>query len=329
MAYRNYYTNKKTTPNNLYTVGFYNLENLFDTKDDPNTLDDGFLPDSEKKWTQKRYEKKVFKLGTAISNIGFIQTGKAPVLLGLAEVENLKVVQDLIASKHLKNKNYGIVHFDSPDERGIDVALIYQKKYFEVTSKEAINLHVEGYDGEKDYTRDILLVSGILNGEKVHVLVNHWPSRRDGASLTEYKRVAAAEKNREVIDRIKENEGENAKIIVMGDFNDDPSNNSVTHLKQQDFYNPMEKLLTKYQGSLSYRGAWNLFDQILFSNNFHKYESGKHSFSYAKIFDDDFLKIYRGRYKGTPFRTFTGRRYRGGYSDHFPVYITLKLNSDQ
>ena len=326
MAYQNYYTNKSNTPNDLYTVAFYNLENLFDTEDDPHTLDDSFLPNAEKKWTQKRYEKKVFKLGTAISNIGFRQTGKAPVLLGLAEVENLSVVEDLVNSKHLKNKNYGIVHFDSPDERGIDVALIYQKKFFKVTSKEAVALHVEGYEGEKDYTRDILYVSGVLNGETIHVLVNHWPSRRDGAELTEYKRIAAAEKNREIITRIKSQEGEEAKIIVMGDFNDDPSNNSVRHLAQQNFYNPMEKLLTKYQGSLSYRGNWNLFDQVLFSNNFHKYEAGKHSFSLAKIFDDHFLKIYRGRYKGTPFRTYSGRRYKGGYSDHFPVYIILKLN---
>lgn len=327
MAYRKHNASQaKNLGENIFTVGFYNLENLFDTKNDPETLDDSFLPDAEKRWTQKRYEKKIFKLGTAISNIGFRQSGKAPILLGLAEVENLSVIEDLIASKHLKNKDYGIIHFDSPDERGIDVALIYQKKFFKVTSKEAVELHVEGYKGEKDYTRDILYVNGVLNGEAIHILVNHWPSRRDGAELTEYKRVAAAEKNREIIARIKSEVGEEAKIIVMGDFNDDPSNNSLAHLKQHDFYNPMEKLLTRHQGSSSYRGAWNLFDQILFSNNFHKYEVDEHSFSLAKIFDDDFLKIYRGRYKGTPFRTYTGRRYRGGYSDHFPVYITLKLN---
>jgi len=327
MAYKNYYTSSsKNLGKDLYTVAFYNIENLFDTDDDPFTLDDDFLPDSEKHWTKKRYEKKIFKLGTAISNIGFRQTGKAPVLVGLAEVENLRVVEDLIASKHLVNKNYGIVHFDSPDERGIDVAFIYQKNTFEVTHKEAIPLHVVGYEGERDYTRDILWVSGLLNGEKTHILVNHWPSRRDGADLTEYKRVAAAQKNREIIKQINAEEGENAKIIVMGDFNDDPTNNSIQELKQQDFYNPMEKLLTRTQGTLSYRGAWNLFDQIIFSNNFHKYEEGTHSFSSAKIFDDEFLKVYRGRYKGTPFRTYAGRRYKGGYSDHFPVFITLRLN---
>mgnify|MGYP000064402577 CR=1 FL=1 len=324
MAYRNYHT---ATTSDLYTVAFYNIENLFDTEDDPFTLDNDFLPDSEKKWTLERYKKKIFKIGTAISNIGFQQSGRAPVLVGLAEVENLKVVEDLIASKHLVNKNYGIVHYDSPDERGIDVALIYQKRNFEVLRQEAVPLHVEGYEGEKDYTRDILWVTGLLNGEKINILVNHWPSRRDGAHLTEYKRIAAAEKNREIIERIKSQEGEDTKIIIMGDFNDDPANNSVKkHLVKHDFYNPMEKLLTRTQGSLSYRGAWNLFDQIIFSHSFHKYKTKTHSFSSAKVFDDDFLKIYRGRYKGTPFRTYTGRRYRGGYSDHFPVYLTLKLN---
>lgn len=327
MALRKHYFSKKNTPDsNKFTVAFYNLENLFDTKDDPNTLDDSFLPKAEKKWTQKRYEKKIFKLGTAISNIGFRTTEKAPTILGLAEVENAKVVQDLIASKHLKNKNYGMVHFDSPDERGIDVALIYQKKYFKVTHKEAVAVEIVDADGKKDFTRDILYVSGFLNEEKIHVLVNHWPSRRDGAATTAYKRVAAAEKNREIISRIKKVEGEEAKIIVMGDFNDDPFNQSVKHLKANDLYNPMEKLLTRYQGSLSYRGNWNLFDQILFSNNFHRYQIGKHSFANAHIFDDDFLKIYKGRYKGTPFRTYVGNTHKGGYSDHFPVFITLKLN---
>ncbi len=323
MANKNYFKKRDTS---LYTVGFYNLENLFDTYNDPNTLDDDFLPESEKRWTKKRYDKKIYKIGTAISNIGFRNSGKAPVILGLSEVENKRVLQDLVKSKHLVNKNYGFVHFDSPDERGIDVALIYQKAFFEVIDSESIHVDVYNPDGAKDYTRDILKVSGYLNGEKIHVLVNHWPSRRDGADITQYKRVAAAEKNREVIGAIQNEEGEEAKIIVMGDFNDDPFDVSLTHLAKHDFYNPMLKLLTRRKGSLSFRGKWNLFDQILFSNSFHKFEEGTHSFSCAKIFDEDFLKIYKGRRKGTPFRTYAGRKYLGGYSDHFPVFAQLKFN---
>ncbi|TPN87809.1 endonuclease/exonuclease/phosphatase family protein [Aquimarina algicola] len=323
MSYRPYFTKQQT---NYYTVGFYNLENLFDIQDNPHTLDNDFLPDAEKRWNRERYEKKIFKLGTVISNIGFAQTRKAPILLGVAEVENKKVLEDLIASKHLKNKDYGIVHYDSPDERGIDVALLYQKQYFTVTNAQPISLLIDNPNGERDYTRDILWVTGFLNDEEIHILINHWPSRRDSAEGTAYKRIAAAQKNREIMDQIAA-ENSNAKIIIMGDFNDDPHSTSIRdHLVQQDLFNPMERLHTQHSGSLNYRGQWNLFDQIIFSHNFHKFEKGKHSFSTATIFDQDFLKIYKGWHKGKPFRTYVGRKYVGGYSDHFPVYIQLKLN---
>lgn len=324
MTRKKYFLKKDT---NLHTIAFYNLENLFDTKDDPKTLDKDFLPNSEKHWTKKRYEKKIFKLGTAISNIGFANTGKAPVILGVAEVENKAVLEDLIKTKNLINKNYGIVHYDSPDERGIDVGLLYQKEYFTVTHSESIVVLVDNEYGERDYTRDILWVTGNLNNEEIHILVNHWPSRRDGAESTSYKRVVAAKKNREIIDQITAKNPE-AKIIVMGDFNDDHSNESIKkHLVQHDFYNPMEQLHTRYRGTLNYKSQWNLFDQIIFSNNFHKFEKLTHSFSEANIFDESFLKIYKGRYKGNPFRTYAGKRYQGGYSDHFPVYVQLKLNT--
>ncbi len=319
-----FYFRKKNT--NHYTIAFYNLENLFDTRDDPNTLDNDFLPDAEKRWNRKRYEKKIVKLGTAISNIGFSKTRKAPALIGVAEAENKKVLEDLVDSKHLKQKEYGIVHYNSPDERGIDVALLYQKQYFEVTNSETISVMIHDDEGVRDYTRDILWVTGILNKEEIHVLINHWPSRRTGVEDTGYKRIVAAQKNREVIDQITDQDPE-AKIIIMGDFNDDPFSESVKkHLVQNDLFNPMEKLHTRYRGSTSYRSQWNLFDQIIFSHNFHRYEKEKHSFSDAGIFDKDFLKIYKGRYKGTPFRTYSGKKYTGGYSDHFPVYVRVKHN---
>ncbi len=322
MGNKKYFRKKETED---YTVAFYNLENLFDTLDDPKILDESFLPDAEKRWTRKRYEKKLFKLGTTISNIGFSKTGKSPVLVGVAEVENKTVLEDLIKTKHLKHKNYGIIHFDSPDERGIDVGLLYQKQHFEIIDSQSIPVLVNNQEGKRDFTRDILWVSGRLNKEEVHILVNHWPSRRDGAELTSYKRVAAAEKNREIITKINSSNTD-AKIMVMGDFNDDPSSESIKHLVQNDLFNPMERLLTRYRGSTSYRSQWNLFDQIIFTYNFHKYEEGKHCFSSAAIFDKDFLKIYKGRYKGTPFRTYVGKKYKGGYSDHFPVYMRLRLN---
>ena len=324
MTASKYFTKKET---NLHTIAFYNVENLFDTYDDPNTIDEAFLPDSDKKWTKSKYDKKIFKLGNALSNIGFEDTGKAPVIIGLAEVENRKVVADLINSKHLKNKDYAIVHNDSPDERGIDVAFIYQTKYFEYQSHESVSLYLEDEEGERDYTRDILWVQGLLNAEKIHVLVNHWPSRREGFEITNPKRIAAAEKNREIINQIKANEGDEAKIIIMGDFNDDPSSESIKdYLVKQDFYNPMQQLLTRRSGTTFFKGEWNLFDQIIFSNSFHRFEKGAHNFAYSKIFDPKFLTNYRGRYKGKPFRTYVGRKYQGGYSDHFPVYMILKQN---
>ncbi len=315
---------KKTSENSLFTVAFYNVENLFDTYDDPLVNDDAFLPNSVKKWTVKRYNRKLFKIATTLSNIGFHETRKAPVIIGLAEVENRKVLEDLLMSKHLKNKNYGIAHVDSPDERGIDVALLYAKEYFTVTNVQSVALVLTNHKGNPDYTRDILWVTGLLNGENVHILVNHWSSRREGEHITVSKRIAAARKNREIIDQIKYREGEHAKIIVMGDFNDDPHDISISKLVQADLYNPMDELLTKDSGTTYFKGNWNLFDQLIFSNSFHKLERGKHSFMYAKIFAPKFLKKLQGRYKGKPYRTYVGRRYQGGYSDHFPIYTVLK-----
>jgi predicted extracellular nuclease len=315
---------KKEEHSDYYTIAFYNLENLFDTFDDKQTHDNDFLPTSEKRWTPKRYNKKVRKLGYTISQIGVKTSGKLPIIVGLAEVENKLVINDLINSKFLKTKSYDVVHYDSPDERGIDVALIYNKDFFKVERSETFSVNLFDNDGAIDHTRDILLVEGYLNDEKMYVLVNHWPSRRGGENETEPKRLTASSKVIEVIDLIKERD-ENPKIIVMGDFNDNPFNKSIKELiNSQDLYNPMEPLLTYFKGSLSYRLQWNLFDQILFSTNFFEYKPNAHSFSKANIFDKEFLKQFKGKYKGTPFRTYVGKKYKGGYSDHFPVYIHLK-----
>ncbi|MFL1894502.1 endonuclease [Aquimarina sp. 2-A2] len=310
----------------LYTLSFYNLENLFDTEDDLKTLDDDFLPHSERRWNRKRYEKKLYKLSSVITKIGTSKSSKPPILVGVAEVENKKVLLDLVATKKMVSHQYGIVHYNSPDERGIDVALLYQKDHFKVTTSKTVTVLVDNEPGIRDYTRDILHVEGFLNEEKIHVLVNHWPSRRDGAENTAYKRIIAAQKNRELIAQIQAHDAE-AKIVVMGDFNDDPNSESVkNHLVQQDLYNPMMKLHTRYRGSLSYRSQWNLFDQIIISHSFHKLERGKHSFDHADIFDRKYIRVFEGRYKGSPFRTYAGPNYQGGYSDHFPVYVSLKLH---
>ncbi|GAA3633074.1 endonuclease/exonuclease/phosphatase family protein [Flavivirga jejuensis] len=309
---------------NMQTVAFYNLENLFDVNDDKHTNDGDFLPNSAKKWTPKRFENKLKKLGFAISNIGKQETGKHPAIVGLAEVENASVIEDLISSKHLKNCNYDYVHYDSLDERGIDVALLYDTNAFEVITSETFTIQLFDDDGSPDYTRDILLVSGLLDSEKIHVIVNHWSSRREGEKETEHKRMASSNKAGDIIAMLRDDDPD-AKIIVIGDFNDEPSSNSIKQLvKSSNLYNPMETLRSYNRGTSNYNRQWNLFDQILFSTNFFKSSKNKFEFSTANIFDEDFLKRFDGKYKGTPFRTYVGKKYKGGYSDHFPVYAIFK-----
>ena len=309
-----------------HTVAFYNLENLFDLTDDKHNNDNDFLPVSRKKWTYKRYNNKLRKLGFAISNIGLNETDKQPALIGLAEIENKTVIKGLIQSKHLEDYNYKFVHYDSLDERGIDVALLYDSNCFKVTHSKTFTVHLTNEEGLPDYTRDILLVSGFLEEEFMHVIVNHWSSRREGENETEYKRLAASNKVEEIISNLKSNNN-NPKIIVMGDFNDDPTNKSIQQLvRNQDLFNPMRNLLSYSRGSTSHNFKWNLFDQIMFSKNFFETNSNTFSYDMANIFDDDFLKLFNGKYKGKPYRTYIGKKYQGGYSDHFPVYATLQKN---
>ena len=309
-----------------YTIAFYNLENLFDTIDDSNTFDDDFTPKGKKKWNNKRYKQKIKKLGSVIAQLGTEKSFVSPAIVGVAEVENRSVLNDLVNSDDLKNEHYGFVHYESPDERGIDVALLYKKELFELLSSEIFPLYLEDDEGNRDYTRDILLVTGNLNGELIHVIVNHWPSRRSGEDKGEAKRIKAANLATTIVEKIKV-ENENPKIIIMGDFNDDPTNNSVKqHLANDSFYNPMKSILAKGKGTLRHRGKWHLFDQIIFSKNFFKIEDEKHSFKYAEVFDNYSLQEWHGKYKGTPFRTYVGKHYQGGFSDHFPVYVYLKKN---
>ncbi|MCK8480284.1 endonuclease/exonuclease/phosphatase family protein [Psychroserpens algicola] len=306
-----------------YTVAFYNLENLFDIYNDATKHDNDFLPGTDKRWTKKRYDRKLYKLGQVISKIGFEDAQKPPAIVGLAEVENKNVLQDLIQSKDLEAYDYGIVHYNSQDERGIDVGLIYDKTVFSVDNSKTYSIYIEDDIGEQDYTRDILLVSGVLHSEKIHCIVNHWPSRREGEIESMPKRLKAAEKVIEIINSIKVKDT-NAKIIVMGDFNDNPSNESIKFLSSNGhLFNPMETMLSYTRGSLNHNFKWNLFDQILISTNFFETNKERLKFDEADIFDEKFLTQYKGKFKGQPFRTYVGKKYKGGYSDHFPVYIQL------
>lgn len=316
---------KQSTTEVHFTIAFYNVENLFDFEDNKLTHDNDFLPHSVKRWTKKRYERKLYKLAEAISKIGFDDLQKPPTLIGIAEAENKKVLQDLIRTEDLKHHNYDIVHYDSKDERGIDVGLIYNKDEFELEYSKPFSVYLEKEKGIQDFTRDILLVSGKLNGELIHCIVNHWPSRRDGVKESSVNRLAASHKVIEIIEMIRAKEV-NSKIVVMGDFNDNPNNESVKMLSEKSgLFNPMKTLVSYSRGTQNHNFKWNVFDQILFSTNFFETNDSSLKFEIADIFDEKFLTQYHGKYKGQPFRTYIGKKYKGGFSDHFPVFIRLSM----
>ncbi len=307
---------------NLFSIAFYNTENLFDYKDDKHTLDNDFTPSGRKKWGQYRYQHKVNKIAKVISKIGTQHCVFPPVLIGLAEVETKEVALDVINSETLRYLNYDCIHYESPDERGIDVALLYHKDFFEILYSEAIHVDVFETNGVKDDTRDILYVKGNLYNEETHVFINHWPSRRKGIDKTHLKRISLAKLLSKKIEAILDKDTD-AKIIVMGDFNDDPTSESIAkHLVSNKIKNPATELLTPTQGSLSHNGVWHLFDQILHSVSFQKDKGNQ--FVKAEIFNQEFLTDWTGRNKGEPLRTYIGKFYRGGFSDHFPVFSVFK-----
>ena len=318
----------------LVTVAFYNLENLFDTENDPVTFDDDRTPEGKDRWTLAIYQDKLGKMAEVIKQIGPDNSKMPPVILGVSEIENRKVLEDLVVQSSLLPWDYGIVHYDSPDRRGVDTGLLYQKKYFQPISSSAHELLL--YDPENNnkriYTRDQLLVTGLLAGEKVHIIVNHWPSRSGGEARSQPRREAAAYLNKKIIDSIRSKEPY-AKIITMGDLNDDPKNSSVKSilgakgslkkLGLQDLYNPMEAFAKKGLGTLAYRDGWNLFDQIILTTAWFSKDYASFQFYKAGIFNKKFLQTPSGPYKGYPFRSFANGSYTGGYSDHFPVYVSL------
>lgn len=309
--------------NNIHTIAFYNAENLFDVFVDNKTISTDFLPISAKNWTAKRYQRKIQNLGSVISKIGFASVQKPPVLIGLAEVESDKVLEDLIKSKDLSGYNYGFVHYNSLDERGIDVALLYNKDNFMVEYSKAIPLLIQDEFGNTDYTRDILLVTGYVDGIKIHLLVNHWPSRHEGRDETEFKRIDAADQVTKIISSLQ-NDDSNAQIIVMGDFNDNPNSRSISNLKTfNGLFNTMESKWSYSRGSVNHNFTWIRFDQIFVTQNFLDGNQNVFKFLKADIFDEKFLTQYEGKFKGQPHRTYVGKKYKGGFSDHFPVYIQI------
>lgn len=329
------YSQKKGKKYNIRTVAFYNLENLFDTINNTAKKDE-FSPMMELKTNRSKvYWDKMDKLGDVILQLGKEKAKTSPAILGVVEIENDTVLRDLVKSAKLKKKRYDFIHFDSPDARGIDVGLLYQPRYFKPVHYEVFNPNIY-VDNKKIKTRDILWVNGYLDGEEINVIVNHWPSRRGGEAKSRPLREKAAYRVTQIIEKIRQNDA-NAKIIIMGDFNDDPINSSFkTVLKtkkkkknvgKNDIYNPYEKMFSDGLNTLGYRDNINLFDQILVSRPLMNKKGEKDFSSYKmfkpSIFNKRFLTQKKGRYKGYPFRSFSNGQYTGGYSDHYPVYMYL------
>ena len=319
----------------IHTVAFYNLENLFDTINDPTKYDEASpIMEMNASLRGEVYKNKVKNMARVVADIGADDTKNSPAIIGVSEVENRQVLMDLVNDPQLLAKDYGIIHFESPDKRGIDVALLYQKALFRPIETSSHELLI--YDDltrKRVYTRDQLLVSGELDGDLIHIIVNHWPSRSGGEARSRSKRVGAAKLNKRIIDSLQSIDPY-AKVITMGDFNDDPTNASfkkaLKTIAKKDkvplkgIYNPFENQFKKQGlGTTGYRDAWSLFDQILVTEPF--LEKDYSSFRYYKsgIFNKNYLSNKRGRYKGYPLRSFADGGFTDGFSDHFPVYIYL------
>lgn len=316
------------------TIGFYNLENLFDTENDTLINDEEFLPDGDNHWTDDKYQEKLGNMAYAISQIGIETVPTGLSVLGVCEIENRKVLEDLIKQPTLKDRRYQIVHYDSPDKRGIDVGFLYNPAHFIVDTSYTLNAEMYYGDGNRVYTRDVLVVGGEFDGEKMTFLVNHWPSRRGGEVESSPRRVAMAKLNRNVVDSIQAM-NPRAKIVIMGDLNDDPTSLSIKNglmapgkkrdAKKHGLYNPMYDFYRRGEGSNAYRDNWSLFDQIIISEGLLNDKRGYH-FLKANVFNKRFLIQKTGQFKDYPFRTFSFGKYQGGYSDHFPTYIYLAKN---
>ncbi len=318
----------------IRTIAFYNVENLFDTINSPDTFDEDFTPKGRNHYSSTIYRHKIENIGKVISQIGKKKANSPPAIIGLAEVENISVLKDLIQSSALKNYNYQIIHQDSPDLRGIDVAFLYRENAFQPIHFESFEVKLWEENGQRIYTRDQLLVSGFLDDELVHIIVNHWPSRRGGKIKSESKREKAAYVLQTAIDKIRREE-KNPKMILMGDFNDDPTDRSIKNglksvkdvnkVNDSTFYNPMESMFQKGMNTLGYRDKINLFDQILLSSNCitPNHDFSVYQFYKAGVFNPKYLIQQKGKYKGYPYRSFQNSIFTGGFSDHFPVYIYL------
>lgn len=328
-----------------YVVGFYNLENLFDIYDEPGKNDEEFLPDGKNKWTEAKYKKKLFNMAHVIRAMKE-DNGVYHTILGVSEIENRLVLEDLVSQDEIEDANFQIVHYDSPDRRGVDVALLYRPDQFDYIDSESLpftfsptQVKITLNPEEQDYfrTRDILMVHGLIEGEHFAFYVAHLPSRIGGKGSDLRSRGAEIIYNH-ASEMEKKYPG--IKIVVMGDMNDNPTDESMTvwmhgkgdvkDVRPGDYFSPFTKMLADGYGSLAYQGTWNIYDVILANYDLTVAPDGglkickihKKGY-YGRVFKKPFMTQQTGQYKGTPFRTFSSGTFIGGYSDHYPTYIVI------
>jgi len=316
------------------TFAFWNMENLFDTIHDLNKNDYEFTPEGAKEWTEKRLLHKLENMSEVIKKMS---DKDGPDILGMCEVEHQTLV-DLMLNKFFQKKNYRVAYRESPDKRGIDNGLIYNKDEFILISVEAISVELPTHYPTRDILQ-VLLKS--KNNDSIYVFVNHWPSRRGGLEKSEKNRFVAAQTLKNSIQELI-NINKNFNILVMGDFNDTPTDRSFIQvlnakpvpsylMKYEDssnvfLYNLAYDLAVKGYGSLSFRKEWNMLDQFLISKNLITEDSFTYLLGSFQIFKPEIIIQDSGKYKGSPFPTYGGKNYLGGYSDHFPVIAKFIIN---
>ncbi|HQV77399.1 MAG TPA: endonuclease/exonuclease/phosphatase [Chitinophagales bacterium] len=313
--------------------GFYNLENFFDTINDPKTFDDDFTPNGSMHYSAEIYKDKIKHLEQVVAQIGTDLSPDGMAFWGTAEIENKEVVVDLVNQPSLKNRNYQVVHYNGSDPRSIDCGFVYNPKYFKLLYSKSIPIDLRLAVKDAKPTRDVLFVQGILNlDDTISVFVGHWPSRRGGEEVTKPMRNYVAKVIKQYSDSLIA-VSPNSKVIVMGDLNDNPTDESLikylnTAAKpekctEKGFYSPWIDYFKKGIGTLAHNDAWGLFDQIIFSKAWLNKNQNGFFFHKAYIFKKDFMMQKTGKYKGYPKRTWDFNIYNAGYSDHLPTYIAF------
>lgn len=325
--------NSQPVAQQRFGVAFYNLENLFDTiPNNPLGRDDEYTPAGKNQWGSKKYWAKIANLANAISHMTSPNTPMGPAIIGVSEIENRSVLEDLVKAEPIRRWMLQIVHHDSPDRRGVDVGLLYNPRFFRPINVTNHRLVIPDYESFR--TRDQMCVVGQLAGDTVAVIVNHWPSRLGGQEQSSYLREAAARLSKDIADSLW-SVNPRMGVIIMGDLNDDPQDRSCAKVlgakknpekvEPHGFYNPWWKKLDDGIGTLAYKGSWNLFDQIIVSGTLLSTHTGPGRLHYrsAKVLNFDFLKDSEGTRQGYPLRTHSGGVWLNGYSDHFPTEIFL------